>query len=430
MRPCASLKLLACRHLGKQTKKLRAQIDGIRRGKGVEHVHPSRVISRRIRMVLGVFGSVFPAKKSGRWDKALRCLVKGLKAARDKDAQIAFVTQMMTDRRGERRGDRPGLRRLVLRLRQERAAVEPGVRKTLDRLDHGGVLEQMFLWAAKHKFSLQGGSADVRSPAVLEQGAGDIRQACDGLLGFRSCLDDAEAMEQHHAMRIAARKLRHMMEIYREPFGTRLNEAIKTVRRVQTLLGEIHDCDVWVAAIEGFIEEERRRTVDYYGDAEPFQRLGSGLEYLRDERRACRNDAFDQLAGLWKDLEADGFWGEMLAGLQSSDAGADSPASDGVTTRANEPVAEIVEPVASGGEETTGGVDVWDAEDSAGPGYDPGHGLASGRCVVGEASAGASAVCGCCGGNHFLPDQLRRIDSGQLLCPGCLGALRERASET
>jgi CHAD domain-containing protein len=485
----ANLQLLACRHLQKQTKILLAQIDGIRCGDDIEFVHQARVASRRIRAALGVFKAALPTKKGRRWNKHIRRLTKGLGTARDKDVQIAFVAQMVADQAPQTRMVLPGLRRLLLRLRQEREAVQPRVIHTLDQLDHAGVLAEMVVWTAKLRFSLRRTGTDVTSSSVVTRGARDIRRARDRLLKLQPCLDDAEAVPEHHQMRIAGKKLRYVMEIYKRAFEKRLDKAIKTVRSIQGLLGDIHDCDVWIEVIEEFIQEERQRTVEYYGHAAPFRRLLPGFEYLRDERTAHRKDTFDELVRLWKSLAAQGFWEEMLACLDASQTGApplapvratihpeehapetaeaggshDREASGRTGGGMSQPEscetmnkrkgdsappdfplrpgesqscasagegAEVVAPASPPGGETTRSRGTQPAEEPAPRGRDWGYRTASDHSVARNAPSVAKAVCECCGENSFLPDELCKIDSGQLLCSGCLGAFQKKASES
>jgi hypothetical protein len=77
---------------------------------------------------------------------------------------------------------------------------------------------------------------------------------------------------------------------------------------VQALLGEIHDCDVWLESLPRLAEEERRRTLEYFGDARPFAHLKPGLVALQEERRAARARAYAELVVVWDRLAAARFW--------------------------------------------------------------------------------------------------------------------------
>lgn len=55
-------------------------------------------------------------------------------------------------------------------------------------------------------------------------------------------LDPGEQTAQHD-MRIAAKRLRYVLELGKPIFGEPAAEGARTARRLQDLLGEIHDCD-------------------------------------------------------------------------------------------------------------------------------------------------------------------------------------------
>jgi hypothetical protein len=80
---------------------------------------------------------------------------------------------------------------------------------------------------------------------------------------------------------------------------------------VQTLLGDVHDCDVWSEHIETFMEHEQFATIQYYGHSRPFLRLRSGLLLIREERQECRRRTFAELLDFWKSLEQEYFWDAM-----------------------------------------------------------------------------------------------------------------------
>lgn len=472
--PDTSFQLLANSYVQGQTKTLIEHIDGIRGGDDLEFVHQTRVVSRRICTALDVFRAAFPAKKVRRWSKHTRRLITGLGAARDKDVQIEFIAGMVTDGARVKNTDLPGLKRLLLRLRQEREDIQPRVIKILDQLESTGTLQDILGQTQKSTSRLRKVGANPSSPFVLERAAWDIHKRCNRLLKFQACLEDAEAIAQHHRMRIAAKKLRYTMEIYKKVFEKRLNETLKVVRDVQTLLGDIRDCDVWCDDIRMFIEEERQRTVKYFGHARPFKRLQRGLEYLRHERATCRREKFDELVAFWKDLQDSGFWKELITGLEALQAGSDLRA---FRIKIEKPGPEVEDVPECPGSEESSFVDTGlsqtelpetlderedlfsfpvllsdkeelppypstndEAEAEGDEGIPPvaarksdvletpshKEPALSDLPAVSRVPVSENAICGCCGRNGFLVNELSRIDSGQLLCPGCLRALHEK----
>jgi CHAD domain-containing protein len=60
-----------------------------------------------------------------------------------------------------------------------------------------------------------------------------------------------------HDMRIAFKRLRYVLEVTRPCFGASADDAISSAKRFQDLLGEIHDCDVFVPLVESHLERLR-----------------------------------------------------------------------------------------------------------------------------------------------------------------------------
>ena len=320
-----SYRLLACRYVSAQLDALVEEMHGVRENKDPESVHQTRVASRRLRAALGMFAECFDPKKTAGWRRRLRRLTQGLGAARDLDVQIAFVERILADLDAKDRRRRPGIERLVLRLRQDRDAVQLKVVETLDALNKGDTLADMHGEVEKSRFLLRTHEVPLQSPLVLERVAAHILRRKSELLAAEPALDDPQDIDGHHQVRIAAKRLRYAMEIGVPAFGKQLNDAIDAVKKVQSLLGDVHDCDVWVRNLGTFIEQERGRTIEYFGHARPFNRLRDGLEFLRDERTRHRQQVFAEVLEHWQRLRAAGFWDRLEAMLQPDGAGSSSP---------------------------------------------------------------------------------------------------------
>jgi CHAD domain-containing protein len=66
----------------------------------------------------------------------------------------------------------------------------------------------------------------------------------DELCSFMPQAADARETVALHDMRIAAKRLRYVLEVTHEVFGPYAAKAVEVVKDLQDLLGEIHDCDV------------------------------------------------------------------------------------------------------------------------------------------------------------------------------------------
>jgi CHAD domain-containing protein len=78
-----------------------------------------------------------------------------------------------------------------------------------------------------------------------------VRTRLEEMRSFaEDALDPAAATAQHD-MRIAAKRLRYVLEIVEPCFGPEAEDARRAAKRLQGVLGEIHDCDVMLPRAEG-----------------------------------------------------------------------------------------------------------------------------------------------------------------------------------
>lgn len=73
----------------------------------------------------------------------------------------------------------------------------------------------------------------------------------DELRSFWPAVRDPAAVQELHDMRIAAKRLRYVLELAAPALGNGASVAAKRARELQDLLGEIHDCDVILPFVEG-----------------------------------------------------------------------------------------------------------------------------------------------------------------------------------
>ena len=307
-----SYRYLAARCIEPLLHALARQLDGSRLAEDVECVHQARVVSRRLRSALRMFGGCFPPKKFKRWRNAVRDLTRHLGEARDLDVQVLFLESCVGALGPEeRRMLRPGLVRLLLRLRQRREKTQSHVVKAIDAFERSGVLEELHAEAASTKFALERRQPAFGSAYVYDQAAKHVDERLTELLPLQDALADIAAADRHHKLRIAAKRLRYTLEICDPAFDGALDAYVKHAKKLQTLLGELHDCDVWAEQLDAFVEEERERTLAYFGHIRPFSVLLPGIDYLRAERKSAHDQLFREAAAYWAALEGDDVWGAL-----------------------------------------------------------------------------------------------------------------------
>jgi hypothetical protein len=148
-----------------------------------------------------------------------------------------------------------------------------------------------------------------------------IRVRLDELCGFMPRAADPAEVVALHDMRIAAKRLRYILEITGPCFGPYTKTATKLTKELQDLLGEIHDCDVQIPEVAAFAEQRLAADATALhadaGDADdldpvlikqaPHVREHAGLAVLQAHLRARRLLLFDRFLELWGGIERKGF---------------------------------------------------------------------------------------------------------------------------
>jgi CHAD domain-containing protein len=78
------------------------------------------------------------------------------------------------------------------------------------------------------------------------------------------------------------------MEVFESLYGEEIKSLINLSKKLQDLLGSIHDADVWMDMIPSFIKEEEQRIITYFGHNRPLRRLLPGLRAFAANRERSR----------------------------------------------------------------------------------------------------------------------------------------------
>ena len=154
----------------------------------------------------------------------------------------------------------------------------------------------------------------------------------DELLSFMPKARDPAAVHTLHDLRIAAKRLRYVLELFSEAFDPYATEAAKQVKKLQDVVGEIHDCDVTrprIAALAEELRAEDARAVralaeDGAKDLDPalagqapHRAAYRGLQTMDVALRARRDLLFERFLDRWEKLERDRFRERLTEAITS-----------------------------------------------------------------------------------------------------------------
>ncbi len=176
-----------------------------------------------------------------------------------------------------------------------------------------------------------------------------VRVRTAELFAFMPRAGEPDEVAHLHDMRIAAKRLRYILEIAEESFGPYAATASKRTKELQDLLGEIHDCDVTlprVLALTGRARaddvETARTKAGAAKDLEPKLASGGpnaqayrGLAALATYYQARRELLFDRFLVFWEGLQREGFRARLEYAAAERPDGPE-PSADG-NGRAGEP---------------------------------------------------------------------------------------------
>ncbi len=341
-------RMLAAQCLRKQARRLARQITRVGQEDQIEVIHQARVAARRLTAAVRAFGPLLGNRKSRRWQDDVGRTLRRLGDARDKDVQIEFIRQAL--KQTPERPLRPGIRRLLLRLQQQRRDLQPKVQKAALILGRSGALKAVRGQADAMAEALPPGGATIQTPFVFDTAWRRIVKRIDKLLAYEACLSSPGDAGQHHQMRIAAKRLRYTMELFRPAYEGDLDGCLSAMKKLQDLLGDLHDCDVWLQLLPDFLADENKRAEAWFGKASSVSsvnRLRAGIEHLQASRLSDRERIFAKLGQYWRQLRAAGTFDAMTALLSEHFARAEALAAE----QAAQEAARVAEEAARAEEE-------------------------------------------------------------------------------
>lgn len=202
---------------------------------GEDALHDFRVALRRLRSVARALRPYLGTSVRKRHEKRLRAVARATAEARDAEVQLAWLFEER-----ERAGPRvaPAVDLLVRHLEQRQ-------RESLERGSQAPVASFHGL-ARKLAARLAGpaGEPGGAAPPFAAALAGLVRERAAELVDALDAVGGPFEVEQGHSARIAAKRLRYLLEPLRGNPRADAAAAVVALKELQDLLGELHDAHV------------------------------------------------------------------------------------------------------------------------------------------------------------------------------------------
>jgi CHAD domain-containing protein len=308
--------------------------DGVREGADIEAVHDMRVGSRRLVAAMKVFASCFPSAEYRKLLKEARDVTRKLGAVRDLDVLIDHYEHLLPETKAD---ERLGVKYFLAFHQRERKQARRPMLRALDELERSKFPKRVQAFvrheADRYREKSDTAAKKHKTPPTAD-GNVPFREAAPRLLveryaelySFAEHVSNPAAVEELHEMRIAAKWLRYTMELFAPAYADELKDVIGAVKRIQELLGDLHDSDVRLEILRGLTSGP----LDYRSLEAIHQLLPNpvahGLAQLLAREVRERKSCYRAFAKEWKKLERRGFRTTCLERLQKPDAPKNEPA--------------------------------------------------------------------------------------------------------
>lgn len=224
-----------------------------------EGVHSMRVASRRLRSALRDFLPYLRKRGLTSVQKRLKNVAGALGEVRDHDVAIMALEEL--DKKAPDNVSTT-LKQFIETAKERREQVREDLKSVLDKtqLDQ---LQSDFVAAIDAATAMDGTKAASKPQITyLKMSRAVISDRLKELEKLSADVYKPFEVEALHDMRIAAKRLRYAVELFQSCWGRAIGTYAKRAARMQTALGDLHDCDVWIENFGDAIDEARKQKQD------------------------------------------------------------------------------------------------------------------------------------------------------------------------
>lgn len=255
-------------------------------------------------------------------------ITRALGEARDTDVQIAFLLKLEKKRTAGIREDNPDPAPsilikgdaetvLLLQLQKKRSKLQTAVVSALEKLENSGTIDDMRIFFVDQKNRAQSTRKKPSPYGIAPVAATRISRRLVKFLSHEQWVHNPDAIAQHHAIRIAAKKLRYTIEAYAPIYRRGLKKPLLRIKKIQELLGDLHDCDVWIDTVMGMLLKERLTSHETHSPNKVRVSSATSYKQFLAEREKERKILYRRFVRYWDSLGRSGIWDELCRNLDT-----------------------------------------------------------------------------------------------------------------
>ena len=266
--------------------------------KDPEGVHSMRVATRRLRSALSDFMPYMEGRSLSTTIKQIRSIADALGRVRDQDVAISAIETLLVQTSVE---FSTTLEKLIDERKNVRRHLRQELRKTLAK-------ETMSDLSASFSSALELAAQQIQEERTYKKVASAIiRDRLRELEKLSVSLYQPLGAAELHEMRIAAKRLRYAIERFAVCWDSETLTFAKSSARLQSALGSLHDCDVWL--------EDFRREILNSKRLRHEEQIKTFV-WLFKHYNELRNTYFAEAFSLWDEWERDDLSGSLKRTLK------------------------------------------------------------------------------------------------------------------
>jgi CHAD domain-containing protein len=276
-----------------------------------EGVHQMRVLSRRLRSAIADFEPYM--RKTRLPLTRVRTIARSLGAVRDEDVALAALEKLKAETHG---AVAHGLEVLINERQLLRDQARSDLQKALRRAEVNELQEEFenrLPPATPAPEQTPAQTEAARSPTFRSIGARVIRSRLKELQAASPHIYFPADTKELHELRILTKGLRYSVELFAACWGQDLRAIAKEIAQLQTSLGELHDCDVWMADLGMRLKRSTRRDRTDPDHA----RTTAASTWLLKHYAKVRTEHYRDALGRWQQWQTDGFLSSLISLLGS-----------------------------------------------------------------------------------------------------------------